>query len=54
MPRRFLAVAAAERSATPARAQAMVRPIATESVKNSSVEAKPTAAASSCTPSSEM
>ena len=33
---------------------AMVKPIATEMVKNSSVAAKPIAAASSCTPSSEM
>ena len=34
--------------------QAMVKPIATEMVKNSSVAAKPTAAVSDCTPSSEM
>ena len=32
----------------------MVKPIATEMVKNSSVAAKPTAAVSYCTPSSEM
>ena len=32
----------------------MVKPIATEMVKNSSVEAKPIAAASSSTPSREM
>ena len=34
--------------------QAMVKPIATEIVKNSSVAAKPIAAVSDCTPSSEM
>jgi hypothetical protein len=33
---------------------AMVKPIATEMVKNISVEANPMAAASSCTPSIEM